>query len=68
MKEENGEWVVRLLPRYFCNLGGCSIGNSQEKTGPGKKLIRRSCQVFIKSGEEQASTIARGSKMKVKRS
>ena len=69
MKEENGVWVVRLLLKYFCNLGGCSIGNSQEKTGPGgKKLIRRSCQVYIKSGEEQESTIARGSKMKVKRS
>lgn len=39
MKEENGVWVVRLLLRYFCNFGGCSIGNSQEKTGPGGKKI-----------------------------
>lgn len=68
MKEENGVWVVGLLPRHFCNLGGCSIGNSQEKTGHEKKLIRRSCQVCIKPGEEPESTIARGSKMKVKRS
>lgn len=48
MKEGSGGCVVRPLLRYFCNLGGCSIGKSQEKPGPGKELIGKSCQAVYR--------------------